>query len=241
MMVPQPSVAVILLRPGGLNKIHRDVATGANAPWYMTQTDELGNACGTIAVVHALANHAAELGMTTGALCDFMNAVKELDKDARGAAFDASEAIRTHHNQCAAEGQTSQPDNEEDVSAHFICFTTVNGELFELDGRMPGPISHGPCVDTLRGALAAIKTYFWDPNPVCVCMHVLPISTVCQLTLHACVCSCSGLRVFQYDVAWPAGRGRVKIRQRCGERMRRVNTASLVREASHLSSRALMW
>eukprot|EP00300_Choanocystis_sp_HF-7_P041911 c8688_g1_i2.p2 GENE.c8688_g1_i2~~c8688_g1_i2.p2 ORF type:complete len:223 (+),score=42.61 c8688_g1_i2:49-717(+) len=164
-MVPQPSHAVILLRPSGLVKTERPTYSGDKKPWYMTQTDDLGNACGTIAMVHAMANHLDAIPVGPGALRDFVAAAEPLGKDERGTAFDANEPVRTLHNACAAEGQTSQPDNEDDVSAHFICFTAVGGELFELDGRKPGPISHGPCADTLRGAMAAIRTDYMEKNP----------------------------------------------------------------------------
>ena len=37
-------------------------------------------------------------------------------------------------------------DREMEVAhsdTHFICFTCVNGQLYELDGRRSGPVSHG--------------------------------------------------------------------------------------------------
>ena len=33
---------------------------------------------------------------------------------------------------------------ETDVNTHFICFTEVNGSIYELDGRKASPINHGP-------------------------------------------------------------------------------------------------
>ena len=36
------------------------------------------------------------------------------------------------------------PSVDEDINLHFICFVEKDGHLYELDGRKPFPINHGP-------------------------------------------------------------------------------------------------
>ena len=43
----------------------------------------------------------------------------------------------------AAAGQTAAPDADEEVNLHFVAFVHVDGGLYELDGRKPGPVRHG--------------------------------------------------------------------------------------------------
>lgn len=48
------------------------------------------------------------------------------------------------HGEAASEGQTAVPDIDERVNAHFVAFSCVKGDLYELDGRKKFPINHGP-------------------------------------------------------------------------------------------------
>ncbi|TRY95193.1 hypothetical protein DNTS_032485 [Danionella cerebrum] len=52
------------------------------------------------------------------------------------------QAIQETHDAVADEGQC-RPEADQ-VNFHFITFVSVNGQLYELDGRIDGPVSHGP-------------------------------------------------------------------------------------------------
>ena len=82
-MVPQPCLAVVLLFPYEALRdfkaaqASRVAASGqkvSDAIFYIKQY--VGNACGTIAVVHALANNAAAVGLKPGHLSEFVEACR---------------------------------------------------------------------------------------------------------------------------------------------------------------------
>lgn len=75
-MLPQPITAVILLFPGGVKEDQSSPpALPDGSPFFLYQVKGLGNACGTIASVHAVANSPAAAGLAPGsALKAFLDA-----------------------------------------------------------------------------------------------------------------------------------------------------------------------
>jgi hypothetical protein len=47
------------------------------------------------------------------------------------------------HSSAAVEGQSDAIAEDEDVDTHFVCFSHIDGYLYELDGRKAFPINHG--------------------------------------------------------------------------------------------------
>eukprot|EP01062_Namystynia_karyoxenos_P016825 TRINITY_DN16201_c0_g1_i1.p2 TRINITY_DN16201_c0_g1~~TRINITY_DN16201_c0_g1_i1.p2 ORF type:complete len:260 (+),score=83.75 TRINITY_DN16201_c0_g1_i1:100-780(+) len=147
-MIPQPCLAVCLLYPSKIGKPRRTeykdkcLGDGKHPAFYLTQHSEFGNACGTIAVVHTVAN--------TGVPCSdaspikkFIDANKGQGSDAIGHALCQASDIHEASEGSAQGGQTQTPGHDDDVDNHFICFVHVGGRLLELDGCMAGPIDHG--------------------------------------------------------------------------------------------------
>ncbi len=50
---------------------------------------------------------------------------------------------------------------DEDVNLHFVALTTVEGQLYELDGRKAFPINHGPTSEGsfLEDAAKVVKAF----------------------------------------------------------------------------------
>lgn len=164
--VPQPCLAVILIFPWDAAAVaarDRAMAAKSCAPpeglYYMEQ--RVGEACGTIAVIHAVLNNAARVGLAHGPLYDFWVQTRGLDKAARGLALARCTALEQLHAHEAAGGQTAPVARTEH---HFICFVCHDGRLYELDGSRPTklPICHGATTpDTfLHDAAQVIKDTF---------------------------------------------------------------------------------
>lgn len=169
-MVPRPVVAVMLLYPitdqseKAENKIGEEKST-VDSVYYMKQT--VGNACGTVAVIHALANNREDIkfddnkhfnkfleetiGKEPGQIADI------LEKD---------EAMGAAHEDSAQEGQTEAPSRDQKINTHFIAFVCRNLELYELDGRKSGPVFHGSTTpDSLLEDTITVVKKFMERDP----------------------------------------------------------------------------
>lgn len=154
-MIPKPVYALVLLFPCSENdeKFRRmeDEKLKQNQPevpeklFYMRQY--LHNACGTIALFHAILNNLQHIDVKEGPLKSFYEKAKGLTPEERGKLLEQDKGIIEIHQSLAREGQTAAPPEDEKVLFHFTALTNFNGELFELDGRKNFPISHGKTSD----------------------------------------------------------------------------------------------
>ena len=176
-MVPQPVKAVLLLFPVSPQsedfrtaQVRKIEESGQELPpgvWFTTQT--IGNACGTIGLLHAVGNNLDTLGaLSEGSWSHkfFTNSI-DADADARAAMLQSDESIAEVHADAAEGGQSAVPDRPEDCMLHFVCFIEKGGFLLELDGRKPFPINHGPCAadGLLEAAIQVIKSDFMATDP----------------------------------------------------------------------------
>jgi ubiquitin carboxyl-terminal hydrolase L5 len=80
----------------------------------------------------------------------FKEFASQLPPEYRGEVLSNSERIRDVHNSFAraspfVDETARDPGAESEDVFHFIAYTSVDGVLYELDGLMPAPISHGKC------------------------------------------------------------------------------------------------
>jgi len=100
----------------------------------------VGNACGTIATLHALANNSSLV--ETGKLTEFLQKVQTLPPEARGEQLGKEDAIQTVSEEAAHHGDTATPAADASTGHHFICFIHFEGHLYEMDGGKPFPVNH---------------------------------------------------------------------------------------------------
>ncbi|XP_037494146.1 ubiquitin carboxyl-terminal hydrolase 3 [Jatropha curcas] len=144
-MVPKPVLAVLFLYPitpqSEAERLQQEAEKKelSNKVYFMKQT--VGNACGTIGLLHAVGNITSEIKLLEGSFLDrFFKSTAQMDPLERAAFLENDREMEVAHSVAATAGDTEASDN---VDTHFICFTCVEGQLFELDGRKSGPISHG--------------------------------------------------------------------------------------------------
>ncbi|KAJ2536051.1 Ubiquitin carboxyl-terminal hydrolase isozyme L3 [Coemansia sp. RSA 1933] len=160
-MVPQPVHALIFLFPltNKFEELRKQEALSSEnkvSPnvWFMKQT--IGNACGTMAIFHALGNNQKTLPIG-GDLAAFFEKVKDMSPEERAAELEQSRPLAEAHKSGAAEGQTEAPAADASVDHHYAAYALVDGDLYELDGRLSAPINHGPSTDVLKDGARIIK------------------------------------------------------------------------------------
>ncbi|KAI4471486.1 ubiquitin carboxyl-terminal hydrolase [Holotrichia oblita] len=150
--VPKPVLSVILLFPCSdsyynhstqqCNEIKEKGQVIASDVFFLKQV--VSNACGTIALIHSVANNTDKIELTDGKFKELLDSSKDLSPEERGELLQKVAAQIMHvHQELAQEGQTELKPNEA-VNHHFIAFVHKNGCLYELDGRKEFPINHGP-------------------------------------------------------------------------------------------------
>lgn len=174
-MVPPGSVAVTLLFQCSENlrkfqEAQRDAILTSGQVlssdiFYLKQY--VGNACGTIASIHCLANNAQALGLSPESpLGRFLSRARGMTPQDAGRLLADANELHEASEASAQGGQTQAPEATEATDHHFISFVEKDGMLYELDGTKAFPINHGPTGGhLLRAAANIIKEYFMERDP----------------------------------------------------------------------------
>ena len=155
-MVPRPCWALCLLYPcAKVNKARREVfsddsryESNPGDVFYMKQHDRSGNACGTIALIHSVANAPSAVAFSDDSvLGSFIRENRGKAPDAVGDALCNAQNIQEASDTEAHWGETTTPARVERVDHHFICLSRClrgnEWHLCELDGRLNGIVDHG--------------------------------------------------------------------------------------------------
>ncbi|CAG9462633.1 unnamed protein product [Pedinophyceae sp. YPF-701] len=106
------------------------------------------NACATQALLSVLLNRPEleKMKQLGALLTNFKSFVSDLPADMKGLAIGNSEEIRRAHNSFARPDPLVPDENlagQDQDAFHFVTYVPLHGQLYELDGLQPGPISHG--------------------------------------------------------------------------------------------------
>lgn len=168
--IPRPAHAVLLLFPiNSTSEAFRHeeekkiVAEGQSESkdcYFIKQI--IGNACGTIGLIHTVMNNLDHLNLAEGKFwSNFARETKGMNPMERARALEANEDIESEHQAVAASDSSGGSDADHAIHAnlHFIIFTAVDGDMYEFDGRKERPINHGPAGDLLASAAGVIRGF----------------------------------------------------------------------------------
>lgn len=160
-MVPRPAHALIFITPApmyyavrnadgdavigkeGGDKLTYSGSGQAEPVKWFRQT--IGNACGLIALLHAVANGVPREAIKPGStLARLLDEATSLPPHDRADLLYNSQELEEAHMRAARDGQSSAPSADESCGFHFMAFTRgTDGHLWELEGITDGPLDRG--------------------------------------------------------------------------------------------------
>jgi ubiquitin carboxyl-terminal hydrolase L3 len=153
-MVPRPAYALLFLYPGtelGAKDLAEEMdaqdqydSCGPEEPvlWFR-QT--IGHACGTIGLLHCLANGEASKHILPGSdLEQLIQQAVPLKPKERAELLYNSDMLEKAHKEAAQTGDSRAPTIDEPVIYGFTAFVKgKDGHLWELEGQRKGPVDRG--------------------------------------------------------------------------------------------------
>lgn len=158
--IPRPVAALILVFPisaayeqyrneqDATAESYEPTGAADQATWYK-QT--IVNACGTYALLHAVANGLSPESIPADAMISKLIAQsKTIDTtDGRAALLEESPEFEAAHASVCDDGETDAPAADDPIDFHYVALvkSQKDGHLYELDGRRKGPIDLGKLAD----------------------------------------------------------------------------------------------
>ncbi|KAK2953565.1 putative Ubiquitin carboxyl-terminal hydrolase 3 [Blattamonas nauphoetae] len=143
-MVPPNVKAVFCLFPWEGPKYVPGPIIDDKKPFFIAQLPEIGDACGTIAVLNALGNLQDQITFHPDSfLSSFLGtATTSMTPEEKCSAIMDDKQLEESHHIAVSQGQSRVPEGGV-THSHFISFVNVNGHLLEFDGLREGPVDHG--------------------------------------------------------------------------------------------------
>jgi ubiquitin carboxyl-terminal hydrolase L3 len=99
------------------------------------------------AILHALANtpksvQTPEIQQSSW-LQSYLNKCIYSSPAEKAAMLENDTKIETLHEGATTHGQTNRPELNDTIDMHFVTFACIDERLYELDGRLSGPVCHG--------------------------------------------------------------------------------------------------
>ncbi|PWN27475.1 cysteine proteinase [Jaminaea rosea] len=194
-MVPQPVQAVLLLFPVSnayeeqrqkedegveISQKGTELKKGEMMWWKQT----IGNACGTMGLLHSLSNASSVRTSlpSDSPLAKLIDQSAPLPPLERSALLTKSKELARAHTTAGSGGQTAAPQADESVDLHFTCFVRgESGELVELDGRRKGPVIRKEAAkvekqeDLLSVAASFVKKHYMEMDPEAVQFNLIAL------------------------------------------------------------------
>jgi len=161
-MVPRPVLAVLLLYPLSDNVTNHPLGEEKPEPEIYFAKQTIGNACGTMGIIHAIANNLKKIKVDDSKhFIKFYEQTKDLTPLEKAQYLETDTVMGGAHEETAQEGQTEAPSKDDLLRHHFVSFVNHGGDLYELDGRRDAPLHHGTtCGDTLlEDAVQVVKKF----------------------------------------------------------------------------------
>jgi len=187
-MIPPGAVAVVFLYPitpvqeeyrqKEKAELFRDASKSASSSsesesvWHIKQ--RIGNACGTIGVLHALGNipealKAAAIPSNSWLGKFYESCPPEMDNIQKAEILEGDDEIESKHDAATSDrdNQTSRGNIDDKLETHFVAVVCKDGGLYELDGRKEGPVRHGDTSpeNFLKDACKKVVQTFMDRDP----------------------------------------------------------------------------
>jgi ubiquitin carboxyl-terminal hydrolase L3 len=170
-MIPDPLLAIILLFPGKAKVKFDEAKTGVDSnSFFLSQIEALDDACGTIAMIHAIANNLDKISLAEGPLSRYINENQSKSPLERGASLASNKDINLIHNSFVENEELNQTKKVEAGATgyHFVCFMQRGDEVVEFDGCKPSLTHHAKLTEGetfLTKTANIIQTLYLDPNP----------------------------------------------------------------------------